>query len=361
MRAVLTGGGGFLGWHVRAALRELEAQVELVGLGPEVETDTVAAAISGADLVVHLAGVNRGTDDEVRDGNARLSTQLADAIGRADVPPAEVVYAGTRRVGGVYGDAKRAAGDRLADAVAASGGRFRDISLPNVFGEHGRPFYNSVVATFCHQISTGGSPEIDVDRELQLLHAQDAADVLIGSAGAEALDDRSRLLAVSQLLVELNGVAEIYAGGDIPDLSDPFALALFNTYRSFAHSVSPTHSLTRHADPRGSFFETVRALGGEGQTSFATTVPGAVRGGHFHRRKVERFVVLAGRGRISMRRLFTRDLQTFDVDGENPIAIDMPTMWPHDITNTGDETLYLGLWISEVYRPDRPDTIREPV
>jgi UDP-2-acetamido-2,6-beta-L-arabino-hexul-4-ose reductase len=360
-RVVLTGGGGFLGWHVRAALRELEAEVELVALGAGADVDAVASAISGADLVVHLAGVNRGTDDEVRDGNAQFSEQLADAIQRADQAPSKVVYAGSIQTGGVYGDAKRAAADRLAAAVATSGGLFVDLALPNLFGEHGRPFYNSVTATFCHQLSLGETPRIDDDRELQLLHAQDAADILIGSADPEAIDSRARLLTVSDLLVALQGIADLYAGGDIPDLSDPFGLALFNTYRSFAHSVSPTHPLIRHSDARGSFFEMAKTHGGEGQTSFATSEPGALRGGHYHRRKIERFAVLLGRGRISMRRMFTEEVQTFDVDGDDEVVIDMPTMWTHDVTNTGDETLYLGLWISEVFRPERPDTIREPV
>ena len=360
-RVVLTGGGGFLGWHVRAALRELEADVELVALGSGADVDGVASAISGADLVIHLAGVNRGTDDEVHDGNALFSTQLADAIRQADQTPAKVVYAGTVHTEGVYGEAKRAAADRLAGAVEASGGRLVDLALPNIFGEHGRPFYNSVAATFCHQISRGETPQIDADRELQLLHAQDAADILIGSVDAEGITDRARRLTVTELLSDLRDIGELYAAGEMPDLSDPFTLALFNTYRSFAHSVRPTQPLINHADARGSFFEMAKIRGGEGQTSFSTSMPGVLRGGHFHRRKIERFGVLAGQGRISLRRMFTDQVQSFDVDGENPVVIDMPTMWAHDVVNTGDETLFLGLWISKIYRPDNPDTILEPV
>ena len=188
----------------------------------------MATAISGADQVIHLAGVNRGTDDEVRDGNALFSSQLAEAIGRAERAPATVVYAGSIHTEGIYGAAKRAAADLLATAVDASGGQFVDLALPNVFGEHGRPFYNSVTATFCHQIARGETPRIDDDRELQLLHAQDAADILIGSAGQDAIDGRARRLTVSELLAALHGIAELYAEGDIPDLSDPFGLALFN-------------------------------------------------------------------------------------------------------------------------------------
>ena len=60
-----------------------------------------------------------------------------------------------------------------------------------------------------------------------------------------------------------------------------------------------------------------------GQTSFSTTVPGVLRGGHYHRRKVERFLVLSG-STYFLRKMFTDEVFHFDVNGEEPIAIDMP-------------------------------------
>jgi UDP-2-acetamido-2,6-beta-L-arabino-hexul-4-ose reductase len=120
-------------------------------------------------------------------------------------------------------------------------------------------------------------------------------------------------------------------------------------------------SLTRHADTRGSFFEIVRSHGGPGQSSFSTTVPGISRGDHYHRRKVERFTVLAGEARISLRRLFTDEVIDFDVDGERPVAVDMPTMWTHRITNTGSGQLYTSFWTNDIFDPENPDTIAEVV
>ncbi len=62
--------------------------------------------------------------------------------------------------------------------MAAVGGSFADVLLPNLFGEHGRPAYNSFVATFAHAVAHGRSPTVTSDREVPLLHAQDAAEAL---------------------------------------------------------------------------------------------------------------------------------------------------------------------------------------
>jgi UDP-2-acetamido-2,6-beta-L-arabino-hexul-4-ose reductase len=119
--------------------------------------------------------------------------------------------------------------------------------------------------------------------------------------------------------------------------------------------------LARHADTRGSFFEVIRTHGGSGQSSFSTTEPGISRGDHFHRRKIERFTVLAGTATISLRKLFSTEVYEFQVTGERPVAVDMPTMWTHKITNTGADPLYTSFWTNEIFNPTASDTIPEPV
>jgi UDP-2-acetamido-2,6-beta-L-arabino-hexul-4-ose reductase len=163
------------------------------------------------------------------------------------------------------------------------------------------------------------------------------------------------------LLARLTALARIYTTGEIPDIASPFDRDLFNTYRSYTFEMQTPIKLTRHADRRGSFFEIIPSHGGAGQSSFSTTAPGVTRGNHFHRRKVERFVVLAGQGTIALRRLFTGKVYEFQVTGDEPVAVDMPTMWSHNITNTGDEALDTSFWANELFDPDSPDTIQEMV
>nr|KEO86733.1 hypothetical protein DA06_24760 [Georgenia sp. SUBG003]KEP23824.1 hypothetical protein DA06_04335 [Georgenia sp. SUBG003] len=85
------------------------------------------------------------------------------------------------------------------------------------------------------------------------------------------------------------------------------------------------------------------------------------RGQHFHLRKIERFVVVGGQARISLRRVLTDETITFDVDGDEPCIIDMPTLWAHNITNTGSSELATIFWTNELFDPTDPDTYREEV
>ncbi|HCS61365.1 MAG TPA: capsular biosynthesis protein [Microbacterium sp.] len=358
-RVAMTGANGFLGWHTKLALQEQGAEIASVAVGNGFDPEYARAAISGATRAIHIAGVNRGEESAVSEGNICFAEQFAEALSAAAEPPPVVVYANSTQStnGSIYGESKARAAAIVADAAAAVGAEYVNVMLPNLFGEHGRPFYNAVTATFCHLLASGQHPSVENDKELTLLHAQNAADLLTGVTSSTTEVKES----VSGLLTRLTEIAETYSLGDIPDIADPFQLDLFNTFRSYTFESSTPIRPTRHADARGSFFEILRSHGGEGQSSFSTTVPGISRGDHFHRRKVERFTVLAGRGTISLRKLFTDRVYDFAVDGDQPAAVDMPTGWAHKIANTGSEMLYTSFWTNDLFDPKHPDTIAEAV
>lgn len=362
-RTVLTGANGFLGWHIRAALQEKSEVVLAIPVGESFDLSQARQAVNGTDRVIHIAGVNRADNNEIENGNPLFAQQLADALLNVEKPPALVVYANSTQAGNgsVYGESKIQAAAILEKVAQKIGAEFRDIRLPNLFGEHGRPYYNAVTSTFCQILVDGGEPAVENDKELTLLHAQDAADLLIGNVSLDEQVNLEQRETVSGLLTRLKMMNDIYATGEIPDISSKFQRDLFNTYRSYKVEARSSLNLVKHADPRGSFTEIIRTRGGTGQSSFSTTVPGILRGGHYHRRKVERFVVLAGEARISMRRLFSDQTIHFDVNGNEPIAIDMPTMWAHSIENTGSEMLFTNFWTDDLFDPINPDTITEAV
>lgn len=363
IKFAVTGAGGFLGWHLRAALKEAGIRVVAIPVGEAFDLDEARSAIDGSVRAIHIAGINRASDEDVTAGNINFAEQFADALRAVQNPPHVVVYANSTQStnGSVYGEAKARAAEIIASAASEVGAEFLDLHLPNLFGEHGRPFYNSVTATFSHVIARGQTPRVEKDKELTLLHAQDAVDLLTGAAEIDNLTRLEQHDTVSGLLRRIQGYDEIYKQGEIPNVADRFDRDLFNTYRSFTFPGHAPIELTRHADARGSFFEIIRSHGGAGQSSFSTTVPGVTRGDHFHRRKIERFTVLHGRARISLRRLFTDEVFAFVVSGDAPVAVDMPTMWAHNITNIGDQVLYTSFWTNETFDPENPDTIAEVV
>ncbi len=363
MKVSLTGSGGFLGFHTRGLVHSIGGDVAAVPLGNAFLSEQAIAATSGRDRFIHLAGVNRGSDREVESGNILMAEQAAATLRSAKVPPIDVVFANSIQAGNasVYGAVKAEAAEILRSAAEAVGATFSNVLLPNLFGEHGEPYYNSVTSTFCHILQSGGQPEVREDRQLVLLHAQDAAELLIGRLDQDNLGNHTTRLSVSALLSHLQQISELYRSGDIPNLDSNFQLNLFNTYRSFRAGNDLPFALDRRADGRGSFFEVCRSHGGDGQASFSTTVPGITRGDHFHRRKVERFVVLAGEAEISMRRLFSDEVLRFKVSGSSPVAVDMPTLWSHNITNTGDRDLYTMFWTNDIFDASNPDTFAEKV
>ncbi|MFI7661491.1 NAD-dependent epimerase/dehydratase family protein [Micromonospora parva] len=362
LRLAVTGAGGFLGWHVRVLLRALGwPEPIVVTRGDLADPDAVAAKVAGVDRVLHLAGVNRGEPADVAAGNILLAAQLAEGLKHCTNPPTRVVYANSVQAGNgtPYGDAKATAARVLAD----TGVDIDDVLLPNLYGEHGRPYYNSAVATFCRVLAEGGRPEVHADRELSLVHVTDAAARLIGVPAGGSWDPAMPPLriGVQGLAHRLTETAATYRTGDIPHLIERHDVRLFNTYRSHCFPAHYPLALPRRADARGELVETVKAHGGAGQTFCSTTLPGVTRGEHFHLAKVERFVVLRGSAEISLRRVGDTEVLRFPVSGDQPVLVDMPTMWAHKLVNTGPDELVTMFWTNEIFDPGRPDTWPEPV
>lgn len=361
MKVLLTGATGFLGWHTRARLRAL-TEHEVVAVGRRNWND-LASHAKGAGAIIHVAGVNRGRDDDVERQNIELATAVAYAARTSGAAP-RIVFANSIQSGNgsPYGGGKAAASDLLAATAASLGSAYVDVRLPNLFGEHGRPHHNSFVASFVHAVVNGETPQI-ADRLVDLLHAQRAAQTLLdGLTTTEArLDPRGTSSTVRGVFDTLRMFDKLYADGDVPPLESAMDLDLFNTLRSARFPERSPIPLSPRTDNRGSLVEVVRAHGGQGQTFVSTTRPAVTRGRHFHLRKVERFVVLRGQARISLRRLFADQVVHFDVSGEIPVAVDMPTMWVHEITNTGIGELTTLFWTNELFDPAAPDTFPEQV
>ncbi|GAA2096334.1 NAD-dependent epimerase/dehydratase family protein [Microlunatus panaciterrae] len=362
MKVLLTGAGGFLGWHTRVRLRAL-TEHEVVAVDRD-SWSQLPELVKDVDAVIHIAGVNRATPEEVEQGNVQLARDVAAAVLAAGGSPT-VVFANSIQSGNdtPYGAGKSAASDLLAATARQTGSIYVDVRLPNLFGEHGRPQYNSFVATFVTAVVNGETPQIS-DRPVDLLHVQGAADALIGALSETAstsLSPAGTATTVQGVFDTLRTFNQLYDTGDIPPLLTDLDIDLFNTLRAARFPAHYPIGLTPRSDNRGSLVEVVRAHGGQGQTFVSTTKPAITRGEHFHLRKVERFVVLSGQARISLRKMFSDEVVSFDVTGDQPSIVDMPTMWVHNITNTGSTELTTLFWTHELFNPASPDTFAEPV
>jgi UDP-2-acetamido-2,6-beta-L-arabino-hexul-4-ose reductase len=365
MRVAITGAYGLLGWHIRCHFFA-SGLTDLVSIG-RAEFNNPAelpGVLEGCDAVIHCAGMNRGADTELVKTNTALAGQLVAALEQLGSAP-QVIYTSTIHVDRdtPYGRSKAQAGKRLGDWADRAGAKYVELVLPHVFGELGRPFYNSVVHTFCHQIARQETARVDQDSDLELLHAQDvAAGMLqhIRAGDGGSFRPSGHPIRVSELLDRLLELDSRYRSGLVPDLADAFQRRLFNTYRSYLYPDFYPVEFDLHTDQRGYLFESIKSLGG-GQCFLSGSGPGIVRGNHFHLGKFERFVVVRGQGRVRVRKLFDTAVREFALDGARPACIDIPTLHTHSLENTGSDELLALFWADEIFDPEHPDTCAEPV
>ena len=360
----ITGADGMLGIHTRAYLQGLPDYQVRSANRQTFEQDGLAAFIAGCDVIIHLAGMNRGGDQLVAQTNINLTRQLIDALQQSG-STAQVLFSSSTHIerDTAYGASKRDAARLLQEWAHQRGGTFSNVVLPGVFGEGGKPHYNSVVSTFCFQLATGEVPITHSDAPLEQLHAQTVArhfETIIRERQVGNIRITGRELSVYSLLETLQQMHTLYDQHIIPDLRDELHRDLFNTYRSYLYPQRYPVTLTLHTDARGNLFEAMKSPNG-GQSFLSTTHPGITRGNHYHTRKVERFLVTGGEAEIKLRHFSGTEVKTFRVSGDRPSYIDIPTLHTHNITNVGTGTLTTLFWTHELFDPSNTDTVADAV
>jgi len=367
----ITGQAGFVGTHLYNTLGLSLDEFHRIDFSKDYFQDVIQLNdfVSQCDVIVHLAAMNRHNDSQViYDTNIGLVQKLIQSLTLTN-SKAHILFSSSTQEGkdNLYGKSKKDGRELMRDWAIISGGKFTGMIIPNVFGPFGHPNYNSVVATFCHQLSHNETPKIVVDSDMQLIYvgelvAEILTEIRSGIGNEEVLITPTSTSKVSEILDLLKKYkAEYQVKGELPAIKNNFELNLFNTFRCYmdiAHHFPVLYK--QHIDTRGSFVEVIR-LGIGGQVSFSTTIPGITRGNHYHTRKIERFAVIKGKALIQLRRIGKDEVLDFYLDGDKPAYVDMPIWYTHNIKNIGNEVLYTNFWINEFYDSNDPDTYFEEV
>ena len=363
-RILVTGANGFIGKNLLIRLGEQPDTETLAFVrGDSIEALTVLVA--RADSVIHLAGENRPNHlaDFTRN-NIDLTSALCDAISRTgrNIP---LIFASSAQAeyDNLYGQSKLAAEKVIATFVSKTNNSTVIFRLVGVFGKFCKPNYNSVVATFCHNIARGLPIQIsDPGITLELAYIDDVVDGLL-----QALSTPKPGLSwgeISQIhSITLGDLAEQIGAFDncrssliSERVGTGLTRALYSTYISYLARGQFVYDLTAHVDERGMFVEMLKTPDC-GQFSFFTISPGTTRGSHYHHSKTEKFLVVSGLARMRFRQLVTGETCEVILSSEKPQVIDTIPGWGHDITNMGDSDAIIMLWANEIFDPQRPDCI----
>jgi UDP-2-acetamido-2,6-beta-L-arabino-hexul-4-ose reductase len=367
----VTGKNGFVAYHLIQNLGCYQDEFEIIPFerGYFESSILLDDFVSKCDTIVHLAAVNRhDSQEELYRINIELTDKLIGALERTKSNAHVLISSSSQEQNNnLYGNSKKLSREKLTKWAQTSGANFIGLIIPNVFGPFGVPFYNSVVATFCHQLVNNQQPRIDKDSQVNLIYVGDLVHQIIELIrlehnASECIIQANEVIHVSEILQLLEEFKAVYfVNGGVPNLDSKFKVQLFNTFRSFIDLKDYfPKAFKLNIDDRGAFVEVMRH-GISGQTSYSTTVPGITRGNHYHTRKIERFAVIKGKAQIELRKIGSSEVLSFELDGSQPSYVDMPIWYTHNIKNIGQEELLTMFWINEPYDPADPDTYFENV
>ena len=368
MKVLVTGSAGFVARNLCVALSHTQ-DIDLSSYDGDSPPSYLASSLSSADIIFHLAGVNRPKSiDEFETGNAVFTVELCRTLLAMGRKPKIVLSSSVQAESdNPYGTSKRAAEAALRDYAQQSGAAGVVYRLKNLFGKWCRPNYNSVTAAFCHNLAHGLPIQIsDPFNIVDLTYIDDVVAAFL----AELTDLRPGFRMAAPLPsheINLGDLAALITSFRdsrrtlvLPDLSQPFVRALHATYLSYLPADAFAYALHIKADERGSLAEWIKQPG-VGQIFISHTKPGITRGNHYHHTKVEKFLVVQGDAVIRFRQIQGDQVIEYPVRGEEYKVVDIPPGYTHSIQNVGSGDLVTLFWASEIFDPNRPDTLFEPV
>lgn len=371
MRVLVTGANGFIGKNLTEALR-VKPDVELFLYHKSFPVSLLEEYAKSCQFIYHLAGVNRPeSTDEFQEGNVQFLNIMLDLLKKyknnCPILNASSIQA---ELDNPYGISKRESEHLLYAYGEETKAVIYNYRLPNVFGKWCRPNYNSVIATFCHNISRDLPIQVRDPRIIvSLVYIDDVVSELLEALeGRVHKNDKGCCYIPEQYEVSLGEIAAMLSDFhdsrrnlEIPYLPEnSFCKKLYSTYLSYIPENEFLYPLKMHKDDRGSFTEIFRTPE-RGQISINVSKPGITKGNHWHHSKNEKFIVVSGKAKIQLRQIHTAETVEFHVDGKRLEVVDIPPGYTHCIINEGKEELVTMIWCNECFQPEWPDTIYDKV
>jgi UDP-2-acetamido-2,6-beta-L-arabino-hexul-4-ose reductase len=364
MKVLITGSEGFIGKNLAVRLRESGCH-EILPFVRGQDIQILRDLLAQADAVIHLAGENRPADvgsfETVNTGLTETICRLLMQLKRS-VP---VLFSSSTQAAldNPYGRSKLAA-ERVLQALSRDGGNPVVVyRLPGVFGKWSKPNYNSVVATFCYNLSRGLPIQVNnPDAPLSLVYIDDVISSIVrqlagGMSGYSTVEvEPAYKLSVGELASIVRGFETARGTLFTERVGVGLVRALYATYISYLPVDRFSYPVPQHSDPRGTFVEMLKTAD-SGQVSFFTAHPGVTRGGHYHHTKTEKFLVIKGEALFKFRNLVTDERVEVRTRSETPQIVDTIPGWVHDITNVGEQEMIVMLWANEVFDRSNPDTV----
>lgn len=367
MKILITGSNGFIGKNLIENLK-INKKYEIYEFNKNDNISDLEKYCIDVDFVFHLAGVNRPTDNDYK-SNITITEHVVNFLEKNNNPAPIIFTSSIQSVNTNYGKSKKKCeGILKKHSEKENGGEIFIYKLPNIFGKWSKPNYNSVVATWCYNILNKLPISIsDPETIINLVHIDDVINDFIN-----VLNNRKSMFNLIQvksiklgllknILMNFNDI--ISGGIMIPSFDDDFEKNLFSTFISFIKEdmdfeKNISFTLNQKNDERGSFTEMFKNSN-LGQISINIIKPKKTKGNHWHNTKIEKFVVVSGRGVIRLKNInnFDNNIHEIFVSDDDIKIINILPGFIHNIENIDEKRdMIVIIWVNEIFNSDKPDT-----
>lgn len=372
MKILITGCNGFVASNLIAHLKR-KPDIQLLLFSKKHSLETLDDYLINADFIYHLAGVNRPLNiEEFQEHNVDLTNYIISFLIKNNKQTPILFSSSTQaELDNEYGVSKKKAENIIFKYAKKMETQCYIYRLPNVFGKWSKPNYNSVIATWCYNISRNKKITVnDSNTLLDLVYIDDVISSFLEKINTKNSKDitkdsfyninpvfKKSLGEIMKLLSDFKNNRDSLI---VPNVGSGFERALYATYLSYININDFKYEINGHSDSRGTFYEMLKTFS-SGQFSISTTEPGITRGNHYHHTKNEKFLVVKGKGQLEYRNILTNEKKTYYVSDKKMEIIEMIPGYTHNIKNIGDEKMILLLWANEVYDENNPDTFYEEI
>ncbi len=365
MKVLVTGSEGFVGKNLVAFLKTKE-DISVYECDINTTENELEEYCNKCDFVVNLAGVNRTNDsEEFIVGNLGVVQKVVEYLNKFNNNVPILLSSSTHALkDNDYGRSKKLAENFVLDYAKKSDTQVYIYRFTNIFGKWSKPNYNTVIATFCYNISHG-IPIIvnDVNTVLELCYIDDVVQEIYKTICGKKETSQDCFYKVpitytkklGEIVDLLNKFKETRENLSLINTADEFEKKLYSTYLSFLPENSFKYGINTNMDNRGSFTELIRTSN-SGQFSVNIAKPGVTKGNHWHNTKNEKFVVVKGNAVLKFRKPFEKEVVTVNVSGDKIEVVDIPCGYTHSIKNIGNEDLVFFIWCNECFSSENPDT-----
>jgi len=369
MNILVTGSKGFLASNLITRLNE-KKNINILYFNKSSKKILLEKYVKISDIIFHLAGENRSKlKKDFSINNIELTKKICNLI-KINKLKTKLIFTSSTQVtnNSIYGKSKLKAENCIIDCANKNNSQYFIFRIPNIFGKWCKPNYNSVVATFSYNIARNKKIILKNEtQQISLVHIDDLIDQFLDVLKYK-IDKKNKNLKFikikkiykitpDKLSKTLYQMKKDHGYFFIKNINYEFLLKLYSTFVTYFPKNLFTYPLKKNQDNRGIFSEFLK-FENLGQISYFTINKKKSRGGHYHHKKVEKFIFLNGKVKITYLNIINNKKITFTVSANENKVVETIPGWAHNIENASNQVVVGLVWANEIFDSSKPDTYR---